>query len=331
MPLTADLLRTLSVATPADAWRAIRDYAYSTCAAALPAQNAASEIVRRDRDLAALDLFLATAGWDLWSEYEGVMPLGADSLADWWAQQPAGRAVLILDGLSLREVPWLLLGASARGFTVHQARAMGAEVPADTTPFANALGLPQRSALGNNQAPSTFRLAGATTDTVGLPWADCSRLVGAEQDWVLWHQWPDKQVHELCGAGQGLELLAQDAVGNLTNDDLWVLIERLATGRRLVVTSDHGYAATGHFPDATDEQGQALKDCFKSGRWTSGGDAPNSWVPPVALALTTRHGTNSFVLGRRKWRSQGGYPTLAHGGLSVLEILTPFIELSKGK
>ncbi len=331
MTVTADLLRTLSVAKPADAWRAIRDYAYAICTAPLPTQTAASEIVRRDRELAALDLFLATAGWDLWSEYEGSMLLGADCLADWWARQPGGKAALILDGLSLREVPWLLLGASARGFIVHQATTMGAELPPDTTPFATALGLPQRSALGNNQAPGTFRLAGATTDTVGLPWADCTRLVGAQQSWVLWHHWPDKQVHELCGAGQGLELLAQDAVTNLTSEDFWALVARLATGRRLMITSDHGYAATGHFSDAGDEQGQALKECFKSGRWAPGGDAPSSWVPPVALVLTTRNGTNSFVLGRRKWRSQGGYPTLAHGGLSVLEVFTPFIELSKGK
>jgi hypothetical protein len=35
------------------------------------------------------------------------------------------------------------------------------------------------------------------------------------------------------------------------------------------------------------------------------------------------------VNGRRKWKSAGGYPTLIHGGLSVLEVAVPFIELSK--
>ena len=42
MAVTADLLRTLSVAKPADAWRAIRDYAYATCTAPL--------LPPRDRD-----------------------------------------------------------------------------------------------------------------------------------------------------------------------------------------------------------------------------------------------------------------------------------------
>ena len=55
----------------------------------------------------------------------------------------------------------------------------------------------------------------------------------------------------------------------------------------------------------------------------------SGWVPPIDRVLTTGHGRFAFVLGRRKWKSQGGYPTLTHGGLSILEVLVPFIELSK--
>ena len=53
-------------------------------------------------------------------------------------------------------------------------------------------------------------------------------------------------------------------------------------------------------------------------------------MPPISLCLITEHGTNQFALGRRKWRSHGGYPTMAHGGLSLLEVAVPFIEISKG-
>lgn len=41
------------------------------------------------------------------------------------------------------------------------------------------------------------------------------------------------------------------------------------------------------------------------------------------------HADATFALGRRKWKSQGGYPTLTHGGLSLLEVAVPFIELSR--
>ena len=32
---------------------------------------------------------------------------------------------------------------------------------------------------------------------------------------------------------------------------------------------------------------------------------------------------------RKKWESQGGYLTLAHGGLTLLEVAVPWIEISK--
>ncbi|MEA2083502.1 MAG: hypothetical protein U9O82_04525 [Thermodesulfobacteriota bacterium] len=55
-----------------------------------------------------------------------------------------GRAVLILDARSLRGSPWIIHGAAERGFTIHDARATGVELPADTTSFAKALGFSQR-------------------------------------------------------------------------------------------------------------------------------------------------------------------------------------------
>ena len=51
-------------------------------------------------------------------------------------------------------------------------------------------------------------------------------------------------------------------------------------------------------------------------------------MPPIDLTLTSTHGTHQYVLGRRKWKSAAGYPTLQHGGLSLLELLVPFIEMS---
>jgi hypothetical protein len=52
-------------------------------------------------------------------------------------------------------------------------------------------------------------------------------------------------------------------------------------------------------------------------------------MPPVELTLASAHGRRRYALGRRKWKSHGGYPTLTHGGLSVLEVASPFIEISR--
>lgn len=53
------------------------------------------------------------------------------------------------------------------------------------------------------------------------------------------------------------------------------------------------------------------------------------FVPPVALQIDSPHGAHLLAVGRWKWKSQGGYPTLTHGGLSLLEVLSPFVELTK--
>jgi len=329
MTLACDLLQRLQGAMPADAWSAILAHAWEICSAPFGHSKPESDVVRRDREVADLDLFLATAGWDLWDHYEDSVPHTSDALADWWGSRSSGRAVLVLDALSLREVPWILAGATARGFTVHSARATGAELPADTTPFAKALGFAQRSSLSANGAGAAHRLPGARTECTNIAWEDCAAFVGSEPDWVFWHEWPDKDVHDFADAGEGLRPLIAKSAEYLEGDAFWALVGRLAEGRRLIVTSDHGYAASELFPDAGADHADYLKRTYKSGRCTNSTDPRAAWVPPIDLHLDTRHGSYLFVNGRRKWKSAGGYPTLTHGGLSVLEVAVPFIELSK--
>ena len=72
-----------------------------------------------------------------------------------------------------------------------------------------------------------------------------------------------------------------------------------------------------------------MKRLFKSGRTAANDGDDGGWVPPIDLRLQTAHGSHRYVLGRRKWKSAGGYPTLHHGGLSLLEVFVPFLELSK--
>lgn len=327
LPLT--LVRTLATATPKEAWSAIFDHAWQICSEPLTPNAAPGEITKRDRETAALDLFLTASGWDLWKAFEASAPTTADALTSWWAGRGAGRSILILDGLSLRELPWLLQGAERRGYKLHTARATASELPGETSSFARALGFAGRAALENDGAGSSHYLQKARTDTLGIPWTDAVNYIDSKPDWVLWHHWPDNRVHDLAAAGQGLEKLTAEVAQELSSDAFWSLVERMSTGRRLVITSDHGYAATGLFADAPDDQAKHLKEILKSGRCAPGEGDDSPWVPPVQLALTTRHGAMKFALGRRKWKSQGGYPTLTHGGLTVLEVASPFIELSK--
>jgi hypothetical protein len=195
VPLPLALLRQVQSASPGSAWASLFEHAWSTCSMPIAVEKAAAEVTKRDADLGAADLFLATAGWDLWKSYEAVVPRTADALASWWDKHGPGRAVLILDALSLREVPWLLEEAKKRGYTIHQARATGAELPADTTPFAEALGFSSRSSLQNNGAVGKGRVAASATDATDLPWKDCAAQINSAPDWLFWHHWPDERLH----------------------------------------------------------------------------------------------------------------------------------------
>jgi hypothetical protein len=313
------------------AWQALLDYAWQVCSAPLNVAKVVQQITERERLIASVDLLLASTCWDLWHGFETSVESTADVLAHWWQHQPNGKAVLILDGLSLREVPWILQGAAEQGLTVRQARATCSELPSKTTPFAKALGFNKRADLQNDGASQTHRLPGAKTDCVNLPWFDCISLITPQPNWVLWHEWPDTDLHhQFAQAGQGAMKLAETAAAKLKDTDFWELVKRLMNGRKLVITSDHGYGATGTFPDAIAEQNQYLKAIFGQERCSSDVGEQGVWVPPIDLVLDSRHGRHRYALGRRKWKCQGGYPTLTHGGLSLLEVAVPFIELSQG-
>jgi hypothetical protein len=325
--LAAALLDAILTMPAGETWSAVVTEALAICDKPLNVGKVEAEIARRDRAIADLDQVLATAGWDLWNDFHAHVPRTSEWLSNWWKESFGGRAILILDALSLRELPWLHEGAIERGFTVHEVSASASELPAATTEFAKALGFAQRSALENNGAGSSHRLSGARTECSGAPWADIVALIGAEPRWCFWHTWPDDLVHDLSKPGASHAELARRAAEHLTGDDFWAFIRTLAQGRRLIVTSDHGYAAIGPFADTTGEQGKWLADTFKAQRMGTDGDC-GPWSPPLALALPGELGRHRLALGRRKWKVAGGYPTLAHGGLTLLETLCPWIELS---
>lgn len=329
MALTASALQAITQGSDDDAWRVIVEQAIEIATKPLAVGNAPSEVVRRDREIGALDLFLSSTGWDLWQAFGNSVERTSDRLTRWWAAPFNAKAVLILDGLSLRELPWLLQGAKEHGFTTHEVAAHASELPGETDEFARALGFASRSKLQNNGGGLAHKLQAANTETVDLPWKDCAAMIGSAPNQIFWHHWPDAKLHDGSGAGQGLEPLTKNVAEQLGSDEFWAFVARLATGRRLVITSDHGYAASGYFPDAEGEVGQFLKQTFASSRSKAGTGYTGPFVPPVALQINSPHGPHLLALGRRKWRSQGGYPTLTHGGLSLLEVLSPWIEISK--
>lgn len=291
--------------------------------------NAVEQKILRDLfDPQDFGRLLAESAWDLWLAYPASAPLTSRVLAEWCkpTPSPTGRAVLILDALSLRELPYVLGGAQKRGIELTDVRATGAEVPSETGTFAKALGVSQRSSLANGSAPSGFMLFGdaAYTDVLSCPFEDCVGTVPNEPNVVLWHSWLDDQIHLHKRTPDQIAAAVPDI---LQGDGFWKLVDKLRQGRKLLITSDHGYAVSKLFSaeERDEDTVAALRDTFGASR-----DVPDSkswdhrFMPPVVMT----HGGYHTVMGQCKWKVKGGFPQVCHGGLSLLEVAVPWIEFT---
>ena len=329
MQLNSKFLAKVAGLESHEAWRLIVDEVLSICREPLDPAGSSKGIIQRERQVGAIDTLLSSTAWELWNEFPSCVESASASLVSWWRGGPRAKAILILDGLSLRELPWLLQGAQAHGFAVKDACAKAAEIPPETRYFAKALGFSSRASLANDGAGASHLFPPAKTECVGMPWIDAAALIDASPSWFFWHEWPDSAIHLASGLGQGLESVSAEFADALSGEDFWTFVARLAQGRALVISSDHGYAASGLFTDADEDTNAFLKAQLKSGRSVEGDGEIGPFIPPMMLRHENSHGIHRLALGRWKWRSQAGYPTLTHGGMSLLEVLVPWVELAR--
>jgi hypothetical protein len=284
-----------------------------------------------DKTTVAPDRLLANSAWNLWDDFHHYAPTVIDELKKFWIQTSAsGTAILLLDALSLRELPIIIAAAKDRGLTPTRVEALGSQVPSDTDRFAEALGLSGRSKLFNNQPPASFIFSGPDvhTDVLDSPFSDCSELVPSKPRLFLWHKWPDEPlIHLHDSQDDGPDIVASQTKQQLTSPEFWRFIDRIRHGRRLVITSDHGYAVSRFFSDEIkdSETVHLLRSVFGAKRYAA--ESPNTpWPRRHLPPLVGHHNGRLVVLGQRKWAVQGGFPHLCHGGLSLLEAVVPFIE-----
>jgi hypothetical protein len=199
------------------------------------------------------DRLTANTAWNLWDDFQSNCPTAINELKKFWVQTKAsGTAVLVLDALSLRELPIIVAAAEGRGVSPTRVEAFGSQVPSDTNRFAAALGISGRSKLFNNQPPSSFIFSGPDvyTDVLDAPFADCTDMIPSKPRLFLWHKWPDEPlIHLHAAQDDGPDIVASQIKQQITSPEFWQLIDRNRQGRRLVITSDHGYAVSRFFSD----------------------------------------------------------------------------------
>ncbi len=326
MPLQRDFLDTVMHGRPEAVWTAIVARVHEICRASITG-DVARQIREREREVGDIDDLVSTSAWDLWNSFQTSVPRTSEELKRFWGETHHGKAVLILDGLSLREMPHLLSGAAAHGLKVVSDKATASELPPQTDPFAAALGFASRSALRG--AATSVGFPQAKTTVTDMDWASCAQAITPDPNWIMWHQLPDDRIHALENDGDALGRLSRELAEIFAGSEFWGLVTKLTTGRSLIVTSDHGYAAGSEFFEMPDGPTDFLRETFKAQRCLSGDGKLGEGSPPLVMRFDTKHGPYRLALGRRKWKVSGGFPKLTHGGLTLFEVLSPFVEITQ--
>ncbi|HLV33112.1 MAG TPA: hypothetical protein VKY57_16210 [Chitinispirillaceae bacterium] len=273
------------------------------------------------------DRLLSEAAWELWEEYQKYAPRTSQQLKEWTdAQSSCGKAVLILDAFSLRELPFLLGGAQSRNINITACTVTGAECPSTTDQFARALGLSSRASLANNGKPCSFTLMANSevyTDVLNVPFEDCH--IPPVKNLFVWHSWLDDLIHLHNKLPDQITSIANTV---MNSDGFWSFVNKLRQGRKLIITADHGYAVSKRFssevenPDAI----EILRKTFRASRCQPATETWNKqFMPPIVTTCNGYH----VVTGQRKWRVRGGFPHVCHGGMSLLEVAVPWVEFDE--
>ena len=264
------------------------------------------------------DRLLCEAAYPLWNEFLSAAPRTSNRLIQ---SCQDNSAVLILDALSIREMAVIVKEAEKRGIAI-KSDVTFSEAPSDTNTFAQAIGAVARASLKDNGKSSSFKLFNGDcyTDVVGIPFADVA--IPPQPNLVIWHSYLDDIIHQ----GRSGSEVNSMAKKEFSGDGFWSMIDKLRQGRKVIITSDHGYGVAEQFSSEIKDVHAVgiLKVQFKAQRYAKIEPPQEMFMPPFFVY----NGEYCIVTGQRKWKAPGGFPKVCHGGLSLLESASPWIEMN---
>jgi hypothetical protein len=277
-----------------------------------------------EREVNEVEEVIAEAAPRLYGELLGNVPPERDVRTFLERQRPC--AVVVFDGLSLREVPLLLrLASKSRLKLVEPANVTFAAVPSETIDFVR-----QRLGIGN-VAPSdlprrqTLREAGIAAYYYDAPSRQFSLDPTAEA-LLLWSSFPD-----ITYKDSGARFAQHFEHIHAQLETAWMnTVQRIPQGRKILVTSDHGYVyfdAGMNFP-RPDSAVRPLTQYFGGERSKSISAAGSPPSHPDLITLQSHD--VAIIRGRVQTHPPGpsSNKLYKHGGLSLMEMLTPWIVLT---
>lgn len=232
-------------------------------------------------------------------------------------------AVLILDGLSIREIPQLLQLAKQTNYAVLKSDYGTAALPSDTLNFV------EQRIIGKKLGPSQLagrkelKELGITYHYYDSPTRLFELQAGAPL--FLWSSFPDgTYMNYEAKSSLHFEAMLKQF------DVIWKnIIMTIPKEYRIIITSDHGYIyfGSGFDSDHKDEfaLGYTKNDRFRIAE-------PTEPYPMESVGLHWIDDKRVGMLrGRMKNRPQGSAANklYRHGGMSLMEMLTPWIEIQR--
>lgn len=237
-----------------------------------------------------------------------------------------GTAIIVFDGLSLREIPIIIKLAIQSGFIASEIDCSIAAIPSETLNYI------QREfpcgKISPSQLPNRLELKNLGISTIYTNNITQQLDIPSETNpLLLWSAFPDNTYTD---SGAKFENHFENI--QVQFETVWVNTAQQIKGRnRIIVTSDHGYVFFGTGMDAnrTSAELRELNKYFGNNRNILLSVNPE---PPVSADLIVDEKNEVVMLkGRVKTRSTGEAASrlYKHGGLSFMEMLTPWIVLEK--
>lgn len=237
---------------------------------------------------------------------------------------PEPSAVVVFDGLSLREVPALLRLSEAAGFTVEEKGIGLAALPSETVDFVEqrlGCGRVGPSSLGGKR---DLKDRGIQAYYYAHPGE--RHTLDPDARALLWSSFPDNTYKD-----SGARFAEHFMQIQVLLESAWkATVMSIPRGRRILVTSDHGYVFLGAGLSFTRQREElrplsAYLGGERYARLSESGEPPSHEDLKVYLAQDV-----AVLKGRVHLHPPGpaANKLYKHGGLSLMEMLTPWLVLS---
>lgn len=236
-------------------------------------------------------------------------------------------AAIVFDGLSLREIPLLLRLAEQSGYRVKTSSTSLAAVPSETMYFVQ-----QRLRLSGRVAPSSLptrrelREAGIQSAYLDSH-LDRRMPDDGAAAWLVWSAFPDQTFGDV-GAREAKHFATMQAYMLSAWQNT---VQQIPRNRPIVITSDHGYIFFGNGLSATRSNAavQPLMQIFGGERYADLARIGEPLDHPDVAVYADRG--VAMLRGRVQLHPPGpdASKLFKHGGLSLMEMITPWLELER--